>query len=236
MRWPLLASAVALALSASDAAAVPIPFKNCGSPGDIISAAQLDASIWPPQGTPAPIQVTAIYDGAGKLDHLIVTILYGVNWVFQTQGGLGIAPSGGIVPLPAAMPLTLVSPSLPIPPGPSNITHTFPPYIAGAKPITIVFKGNIGQAITSANAVFTLTYNGSPGFPLVNDPAGVYHATLDVTETSGQRVFCIDLGSPRTSFVLPAVTPIPDLSTAMQVLLLAALIAAGLYALRFRLT
>ena len=236
MRWPLLASALALAVCASHAAAVPIPFKNCGAPGDIISGVLWDASIWPLRGTPGPIRITAIYDGSGKLDRLLVAVLYGVNWIFETPGGLGIVPSGGIVPLPPSLTLTLVSPSPPVPAGPSNITQTFPAVNPGDKPTTIAFKGNIGQAITSANAVFTLSYNGSPGFPQVNDPLGVYHATLDVTEDSGKRVFCIDLTSPLTSFVATSVSaPIPDLSTTMRIVLLAALVAAGLYALRLRL-
>ena len=102
MRGTLLASAVALGVCASDAAAVPLPFKNCGKPGDVIAVTLFDASVWPPQGTPAPIQITAVYDG-GKLDRLDVTILYGVNWVFTTQGGLGATSSGGFVPLPASI-------------------------------------------------------------------------------------------------------------------------------------
>jgi len=234
MRGPLLASAVALVVYARHAAAVPIPFKNCGKPTDIISVAALDASIWPPRGTPAPIQITAIYDGSGKLDRLLVTILYGVNWTFETAGGMGIAPSGGIVPLPASMPLTLVSPSLPIPPGPTNITQTFTSFNPGAKNITILCKANIKQAITSVNAVLTLTYDGTPGFPQVNDPLGVYGATLVVTENSGQGVFCFDLNTPLTSLVAASATPIPDLSFWTRAMLTAALAAAGLFALRLR--
>jgi hypothetical protein len=29
--------------------AVPVPWKNCGSPGDAINIQKLDASVWPPQ-------------------------------------------------------------------------------------------------------------------------------------------------------------------------------------------
>jgi hypothetical protein len=234
MRGTLLASAVALGVCASDAAGVPLPFKNCGKAGDVIAVTSFNASVWPPQGTPAPIQITAVYDG-GKLDRLDVTILYGVNWVFTTQGGLGATSSGGFVPLPASMPLTLVGPSLPIPAGPTDVTRTYQLSNPGALPITIHCRANIVQPITSANAVLTLTYNGAPGFPLVNDPAGVYEATLAVAETSGQSVFCIDLISPRTSFVA-AVIPaaIPHLSPVMRALLLAGLIVAGLLALRLR--
>jgi hypothetical protein len=196
-----------------------------------------NASIWPLRGTPGPIRITPIYDGSGRLDRLLVAVPYGVNWIFQTPGGLGIVPSGGIVPLPPSLPLTLASPSLPIPAGPSNITQTFLAVNPGDKPTTISFKGNIGQAITSVNAVFTLNYNGTPGFPQVNDPLGVYHATLDVTENSGQRVFCIDLTSPLTSFIAASPSaPVPVLSTSMRLVLMAALIAAGLFALRLRLT
>jgi hypothetical protein len=32
----------------SAAGAVPVPFKNCGAPSDLISVSKLDASIWPP--------------------------------------------------------------------------------------------------------------------------------------------------------------------------------------------
>jgi len=226
---------VALGVCASDAAAVPLPFKNCGKPGDVIAVTLFDASVWPPQGTPAPIQITAVYDSFGKLDRLGVTILYGVHWAFTTQGGLGTTPSGGFVSLPASIPLTLVAPSLPIPAGPTNITQTYQLSNPGALPITIHCRANIVQPITSANAVLTLTYNGAPGFPQVNDPAGVYEATLAITETSGQSVFCIDLISPRTSFVAAMThAAIPDLSPMARPLLLVGLIVAGLLALRLR--
>ena len=33
----------------STAGAVPVPWKNCGSPADAISIQRLDASVWPPQ-------------------------------------------------------------------------------------------------------------------------------------------------------------------------------------------
>jgi hypothetical protein len=235
MRRPLLASAIALGVCASYAAAVPLPFKNCGKPGDIISITMLDASVWPPQGTPAPLQIIAFHDGSGKLDRLLVTLLYGANWVFTTQGSLGMAPSGGFEPLPASMPLTLVGPSLPVPAGPTDIMQTFDPINPGAFPITIHCRANVAQAITSANAVLTLTYNGSPGFPQVNDPLGVYEAKLAVTESSGQGVFCFDLISPRTSFLAASATPVPSLSAAARALLLAGLCVAGLYGLRLRL-
>jgi hypothetical protein len=29
--------------------AVPIPWKNCGRPGDVVSVSKADASVWPPQ-------------------------------------------------------------------------------------------------------------------------------------------------------------------------------------------
>ena len=234
MRGRLLTCAVALGVCASSAAAVPIPFKNCGKPTDVISITLFDASVWPPQGTPAPIQITAFYDSSGRLDQLLVTILCGVNWVFATQTGLGMTPSGGFVPLPVSMPLTLVSPTLPIPAGPTDILQTFQPTNAGAFPITIHCRANIAQAITSANAVLTLTYNGTPGFTQANDPFGAYEAKLAVTESFGQGVFCIDLISPRTSFVAAMLSPIPGHSAMTRALLLAGLIAAGLLALRLR--
>jgi hypothetical protein len=234
IRGTLLASAVALTVWANYAAAVPVPFKNCGASTDIISISKMDASIWPPQGTPAPLQVTAIYDAGGKVDRLQVTIIYGVSWVFLTQGGLGITPVGGFVPLPASMSLTLVSPALPIPAGPTNTSQTFQPASPGANPITITSAANIKQAITSVNAVLTLTYNGTSGFPQANDPLGAYEAKLAVTEDSGQGIFCFDLISPGTSFVAATATPVPDLSFKTQALLIAALLASGLYALRLR--
>jgi len=49
---------LAIALLAALATAVPVPFKNCGKPNDVIKLASVDSSTWPPvRGKPLTVSV-----------------------------------------------------------------------------------------------------------------------------------------------------------------------------------
>src|SRR5579872_735770 len=200
----VLAGMIELVGFAGHAFAVPIPFKNCGSPTDIISIQRMNASIWPPAGTPAPLQATAIYDPAtGDLSTLTIDLLLGTDWTFET-GNLAAPVAGGFVALPSSIPLTLVSPTLPFPAGPTNMTQVFTSSNPGSQPVTIQTSASVAQSITSVNATLTLTYNGTSGFP-VPPSAGLYEATVQANESGGQEIFCATFSLPDFSFVeIPA--------------------------------
>jgi len=203
----VLAAMIELFGFARQAFAVPIPFKNCGSPTDIVSVQKMNASIWPPVGTPAPLQATAVYDAAtGELTSLTIDLLLGQDWVFQT-GNLAAPIVGGFVALPSSIPLTLVSPTLPLPAGPTSNTRVFTSSNPGSLPVTIQSNATIGQSITSVNATLTLTHNGTPGFP-VPPSAGTYQATVQANESDGQEIFCFTFSLPNISFVETATTSI----------------------------
>jgi len=221
-------AAAILAFFAARARAVPIPFINCGQAGDIISLQALDASIWPPRGgTAAPLEAAATYDpGTGNLVTLRVHLLYGVDWIFEATG-LDIPVVDGFVTLPASLPMTLVSPALPIPAGPANVLETFS---GGSIPVTILSKASIGQAVTSAIVTVSLSFNGNPGFPRF-EGVGSGMAHVQVTELSGQEVFCMSYTQPGESFVNGA-TSIPTLSWEAAVVFAGLLAAAGFFALR----
>jgi hypothetical protein len=230
LRRVAVAAAAILAGCARPTSAVPIPWKNCGHIGDVLSVQALDASIWPPRGgTAAPLEATPTYDpGTGNLVALRVHLLLGVDWVFEADG-LDIPVVDGFVTLPASLPMTLVSPALPIPAGPVNITETF---MSGSVPVTIVSKAAIGQAITSANVTVSLSFDGNPGFPryeVLGSGSGM--ASVLLTENGGQEVFCMSYTQPGESFVATP-TPIPTLSRKAAALLAVLLAGAGFLALR----
>ena len=203
--FAVLAAMIELLGFARQAVAVPIPWKNCGSATDIISVQQLNASIWPPIGTPAPLQATASYDPAtGALSTMTINVLLGPEWVFET-GNQAAPLVGGFVALPSSIPLTLVSPALPIPAGPTNITQVFTSSNPGSLPVTIQNRTVVAQSIPSVNATLTLTYNGTPGFP-VPPSAGTYQATLQASESSGPEIFCFTISLANISFVEAPVT------------------------------
>lgn len=199
-------AAVIFIILAHTAFAVPIPFKNCGSPKDILSVQKMFASIWPPVGTPAPLQATALYDSAtGNLNSLTIDLFLGPEWVFQT-GNLAAPVVAGFVALPTSIPLTLVSPTLPIPAGPVGNTQTLTSSNPGSQPVTIQSNVAIGQSIPSVNATLTLTYNGSPGFPVPSSTAGTYTASVRAASGSGPEIFCVTFSLINLSFVEDATT------------------------------
>jgi predicted dithiol-disulfide oxidoreductase (DUF899 family) len=59
----LFMPAALLLAPAPPAGAVPVPFKNCGKPSDILQVQTLNASVWPPP-TAAPLVGTATIDAA----------------------------------------------------------------------------------------------------------------------------------------------------------------------------
>jgi hypothetical protein len=229
-RRAALAAAAILACCAGPLRAVPIPWKNCGQAGDIISIQSLNASIWPPRGgTTAPLEATATYDpGTGNLVALRVHLLYGVDWIFEATN-LDIPVVDDFVTLPASLPMIVISPALPIPAGPRNILETF---MGGTIPVTLVCKATIGKNITSPIVTVSLSFNGNPGFPRFSVGGGSAMATVQVTDSStGQRAFCMSYTQPAASFVNPAAS-IPMLSWEAAVVLAGLLAATGFLALR----
>ncbi len=200
-------ASVGLVVLAATAFAVPVPYKNCGRRSDIVAVTMMSAAVWPPKGTPAPLQATAIYDPVtGELRTLTIDLLLGPEWVFQT-GNLAAPLVGGFVALPSSIPLTLVSPALPIPAGPISNTQTLTSSNPGSQPITMNSNVNVKQSITSVDANLTLNYNGTPGFP-VPPAAGTYSATVQASESGGQEIFCFDVSLSNLSFVETPTTSI----------------------------
>jgi hypothetical protein len=202
-----LVAGLCLAAHPRRARAVPLPFKNCGKAGDIVSIQLWDASSWPPVGVPAPVQGIATFDpSTGHLTNLQIILVMGTEWVFES-GALDVPVLSGFVSLPAALPMNLVSPALPIPAGPLNATQTIP----SSPPVTIISHITVGSPITSAVSSVGLTFNGMPGFPVSPEP-GSYGARVQVALQSGQGGYCVDLALPNTPFVQAGSAAIPTLS------------------------
>jgi hypothetical protein len=232
--WQLPARCLflAAALLSAQAAAVPIPFKNCGKAGDVLSMQQYDSSVWPPS-VAAPFNATATLDTSGQITNLSVFLLLGPEWVFDT-GPLQTSASGGFVSLPASMPVTVNSPPLPVKAGPYVIVRTFTREGAST---TIASKGTVGKDVVPLTTTLSLSFNGTPGFPL-KPQIGVYSLHVQMTEASGQEVFCFDLNMPLKTAV-PAVrvaaTPsIPVLSPTALGMLFLLIAGIGLFVVRVR--
>ena len=222
--------AVALGL-ARPAQAVPIPWKNCGKAGDQLSVQSLDATYWPPVGSAVVLTGTATFDPVtGNLIKLRVTLLLGTEWVFESQGNLGLPVVSGFVALPPSIPMNLVSPALPLPAGPLSTTKTFTTTIP---PMTVVSHANLQTTLTSTTSSLSLTYNATSGFPI--PPAnGAYTASVQVLDPSGAGVFCFNISLADTPFIELGTAPIPTLSDWMLFSLAALLAVCGLLALRQR--
>lgn len=219
-----LAAAAFLGALVSPAAAVPVPYHNCGKPTDILSVSSLNASVWPPP-TAAPLAGVATIDAVtGQLTNLHVVLLFGADWIFDS-GSLATGVQSGFVTLPASVPLSVTSPPLPVAAGPYDVTHTFTSRRGGGS-VTVVSKANVAQSIPAAVTAFSLTFNGVPGFPVPPRP-GSYAARVQMALPSSAEVFCVDLALANISFVTVATLPqIPTLSRhglATLVLLLAGL-------------
>lgn len=232
--WACLLSAAAwFCAHVAPAAAVPIPYKNCGKPGDILSVQQMDASVWPPP-TAAPLVGTATIDPAtGQLTNLRVLLLLGVTWMFDS-GSLPTSVNAGFVALPAAVPMSVTSPPLPVAPGPYSAVRTFTADAAGGGSVTIAAKATVGQSIAAPLTSVGLTFNGVPGFPVPPVP-GSYEARVQMTLPSGAEVFCFDMTLTDIAFVTVVTAPqIPALSSAVLLALLFLVGGSGLLALTRR--
>lgn len=202
------------------AGAVPVPYKNCGKAGDILSVQKVDASVWPPP-TAAPLVATATLDPVtGELTNLHVLLFLGVNWTFDS-GILPTSRSEGFVTLPASVPMSLTSLPLPVAAGPYNSFHTFVANDGSGASVTVASQATVGQSIAAPLTNLSLTFNGTPGFPLPPVP-GSYEARVQMTLASGPEAFCVDLTLTDVAFVTGATSSqVPTLS------------AYGLYALLF---
>lgn len=230
-----------LLVTAEQAGAVPVPFKNCGKSTDVLQVTKLDASVWPPP-TAAPLAAVAVFDpGTGQLSNLHMVLDFGTRWVFDS-GPVATSPAAGFVPLPGSLPVAVTGPGLPIPAGPVTATppgSTTDTFFSpdGLTSVSITTNGTLAQSVASPITSVTLTFNGNPGFPLPPPVSGTWAAHVQMTLPGGQEVFCMDLveplknGSPVT---IPA-ADIPTLSprgAAALVLLL--VLAAGATLLRWR--
>lgn len=230
-RLPL--AVVLLAALVSPAGAVPVPYKNCGKPGDILAVQQLTASVWPP-ATAAPLAGIATLDPVtGQLTNLRVFLLLGVYWTFDS-GSLATGLASGFVPLPASVPVAVTAPPLPVLLGPYTVSHTFSAPRGGSS-VVVVSKANFGQTIDAAVTHLSLTFNGASGFPVPPLP-GNYEARVQMVLPGGAEIFCFDLSLADISFVTAApATRIPTLPTHYGLPLLLFLLATfGLRALRRR--
>jgi hypothetical protein len=217
---------VAAALLSSPARAVPIPWLNCGAPGDLLAITQSDASAWPPT-IPAPARATAIFDATGHLANLHLVLVHGVSWAFDS-GPLPATASAGFVSLPASFPMTVTGPALPLAAGPYVTTRTF---TGSPGSVTILSKANVAAPVTAPiAATVSLATNGTPGFPLLLVAGDVYQVHVQVGSAGGP-VFCMNVGIP-TRNAAPFATIVdagaPALSGVALVALVAVLLAAGI--------
>lgn len=225
---------VAAALSAP-AAAVPIPWKNCGKPSDLLLITQANASVWPPP-VAAPASATATFDTAGNLVNLRLFLVHGISWTFDS-GPLPTTASAGFVSLPASFPVSVTSPTLPLAAGPYSTTRTFAGH--GTLPVTIIYHANLGTDVDApVTTTVGLSFNGTPGFPLAPVAGSAYAVQVQMNESGGAEVFCMDLVVPlktATPFVsVQGTSSIPMLSRASVVLLAGMLSTVGAFAARRR--
>jgi hypothetical protein len=228
---PCLVAAFALAAVglpfAPTAGAVPIPWKNCGKAGDLLSISKAAATYWPPVGAPVPLSVVAALDPSGAtVVNLEARLSLGLDWVFDS-GSVSFPVAAGFATLPSSVPMTLVSPGFPIHAGPLNLLETFN---STNPPMTIATQGTLGQTINSGAGTLGLQFNGTSGFP-VPPGSGTYEANLQLSTLSGQEVFCVDFTLTDTAFASAASAAIPTLSTGGLTALASLLALVGLLAL-----
>ena len=229
----LALAALASATLALPAAAVPIPWKNCGTSGDPLVITKADANVWPPP-VPAPAEVTATFDANGHLVNLRVFLIHGIAWTLDS-GELPSSTSGGFVTIPASFPMTVSSPPFPIPAGPFDTTYVFGD--GGPTPVTVNDQGNLALDLPApVNVTAGLSTNGSPGFPLMPGAGMAYALHVDMIRGSGARVFCMDVTIPMvnaTALVDVVTIPaIPMVSPAGMLILGGLLLAAGMLVYR----
>jgi hypothetical protein len=225
---------LAAAALSTPARAVPIPWLNCGTPGDALKITQANASAWPPP-VAAPGAATATLDAAGRLLDLRLTLLQGVPWTFDS-GPLPTTTNAGFVSLPPSFPVSVAGPPLPLAAGPYVTTRTF---TGNGSSVTIADKATLAVPVSAPlTATVGLSTNGSSGFPLVSAAGDAYELRVQVNEAGGAGVFCMDVTVPLKT-ANPFVTIVqasdaPTLSTAGAILLAALLLASGWLAHRRR--
>jgi hypothetical protein len=227
-----LLAAVFLFAAAPPVDAVPLPWKNCGKAGDILSVQLINASVWPP-ATAAPLAGKAMFDPVtGQLTNLRVFFLFGPEWVFDS-GSLPTSLGSGFVPLPATVPMSVTRPPLPVAAGPYTTSYSFTSPDGSGASVTVTTKAQVAVALSSPLTNLSLTFNGTPGFPVPPAP-GIYEARVQMTLPSGAEVFCADFTLTDISFVSVA-TPVqtPTLSWHGRIALLVLLAGCGLFALRW---
>jgi hypothetical protein len=133
--------------------------------------------------------------------------------------------------------MTLGSPPLPIPAGPYGTIHTFGAHTS--TPTTVVSQANLGSTLNAPLSItVSLSADGTPGFPLQPAAGDVYCVHVQMTESGGPHVFCMDLAEPM-KFAVPFVrvqnlSNVPLLSGAGLAMLALLLGAAGLFAAKRR--
>jgi hypothetical protein len=216
------------------AAAVPIPWKNCGTAGDPLIITKADASVWPPQ-VAAPAVATATFDGSGQLVNLRLFLVHGIAWTFDS-GALPSSTSGGFVTIPASFPMSVASPAFPIAAGPVNTTITFGS--GGPTPVTVMDQANVAHDIGAVTTTVSLSTDGSPGFPLAPSAGSAYALHVDMAEQGGARVFCMDIVIPMKSDApVVSIFRIPALATVSRAgipILAGLMLAATLLVVRRR--
>ena len=219
---------LALLARSAPAPAVPVPFKNCGQAGDLLAVQQVAASVWPPP-TPAPLVATVTLDPVtGQVTQLSVVLQLGPNWMFESGPLPTTLNPSGFVSLPSSFPLNLTN-ALPVALGPYNTLDT---YGHGSGSFQVVTKAALKMSVEpGVQTSLSLTFNGTPGFPLAPAP-GIYQAQVQMTQASGQRVFCAAFSLPNLSFVnvAPQPAPAPALSGPGLVALMLLVAALGSFA------
>jgi len=127
-----------LLLAVVAAVAVPVPYKNCGSPSDIIKIDKIDASVWPvTRGKAETISIRLI----------VGQIIRGGTYEFKlTFDGLPLIDKKGN--------LKELNITLPIPAGPfvKNVTITVPTFIPpGTASAHMVLKDDSGKQAICVN-------------------------------------------------------------------------------------
>jgi len=190
-----------------------------------------DASVWPPP-VAAPASATATFDTAGNLVNLRIFLIHGISWIFDS-GPLPSTTSAGFVSLPATFPVRVTSPALPLAAGPYTTLRTFGD--GGTQTVTIHESANLAAQVDApVTTIVGLSFNGTPGFPRA-PVANAYAVHVQMTESGGAGVFCMDLVEPfksATPFVrIQRASDVPMLSHAGTLLLPVMLAATALFAM-----
>jgi hypothetical protein len=126
---------------------------------------------------------------------------------------------------------------LPLAAGPYSTTQTF---TDGTQSVTINSRANLGMRLDAPlTTTAGLSFEGTPGFPLTPTAGSAYATHVQMTESDGTRVFCMDLTEPfktAAPFVtVQVVASTPTLSRAGELILVVMVSGLGLFMARQRL-